>query len=86
MKKVNVAFNNANRMILGAPRFCSAREMFAHTYTSSCMSAHRRMIESFRGRIERAKNGILVAILESDIRFCSPMWRNWDVSLYTRYT
>ena len=85
MKKVNVAFNNANRMILGAPRFCSAREMFAHTYTSSCMSVRRRMIESFRGRIEHAKNGVLVAILESDIRFCSPLWRNWGVSLYTRY-
>ena len=85
MQKVTVAFNNAFRRILGAPRYCSASEMFAHTYTPSCPTVRRKMIYSFRDRLEGAKNCILVSILGSDIRFCSPLWRNWDVSLYKRF-
>ena len=80
-KKATIAF----RMILGAPRYCSASEMFAHTYTPSCPTVRRKMIYSFRDRLEGSKNCILVSILGSDIRCCSPLWRNWDVSLYTRF-
>ena len=58
MQKVTVAFNNALRMILGAPRYCSASEMFAHTYTPSCPTVRRKMIYSFRDRLEGAKNCI----------------------------
>ena len=46
-----------------------------------------KMILGFRNRLECVNNVISVAIniLHADIKCCFPMWRNWDVSLYTRY-
>ena len=43
------------------------------------------MIYGFKGRIDSAKNCVISGVLESSVRFFPPRWRNWDVSLYTRY-
>ena len=49
MRKINVAYNNAFRMIMQLPRYCSASNMFAMCNVPSCQAVMRNLVYRFRG-------------------------------------
>ena len=44
MGKINVAYNNAFRMIMQLPRYCSASNMFAMCNVPSCQAVMRNLV------------------------------------------
>ena len=47
MRKINVAYNNAFRMIMQLPRYCSASNMFAMCNVPSCQAVMRNLVYRF---------------------------------------
>ena len=43
MRKINVAYNNAFRMIMQLPRYCSASNMFARCNVPKLSSSHAEL-------------------------------------------
>ena len=41
MNRLNVAYNDSLRMVLGIPRYCSASDIFAYTKVPSCQCVIR---------------------------------------------
>ena len=67
MRKINVAYNNAFRMIMQLPRYCSASNMFAMCNVPSCQAVVRNLVYRFTIRVDRSENKLLCAIGNSDI-------------------
>lgn len=64
-KSVNalrVQYNNAFRMLLGLPRFCSASGMFAEARTDGFAACRRKKIASLLTRVRGSPNSILGSI------------------------
>ena len=62
MRKINVAYNNAFRMIMRLPRYCSASNMFAMCNVPSCQAVMRNLVYRFTIRVDRSENKLLCAI------------------------
>ena len=54
MRKINVAYNNAFRMIMQLPRYCSASNMFAMCNVPSCQAVMRNLVYRFTIRVDRS--------------------------------
>ena len=80
--RLNVAYNNSLRMILGIPRYCSASEMFAYTNVPSSQCVIRLNIYSFMRRIQCTNNESVHSIVNSDLIFSSFLWLNWRQWLF----
>nr|XP_049697164.1 uncharacterized protein LOC126054697 [Helicoverpa armigera] len=61
---LRVQYNNAFRVLLGLPRFCSASAMFAESTTDSFSAIMRKRTASLLRRIRGSANGILRVIGE----------------------
>ena len=83
IKKLIVAYNNAFRMLMKLPRDCSASGMFANNRVPSGQAILRNLCFKFLGRTERSVNGLVKAIIDSDMRWCSRMRIHWYSMLYT---
>lgn len=59
---LRVQYNNAFRVLLGLPRFCSASAMFAESTTDSFSAIMRKRTASLLRRIRGSANGILRVI------------------------
>ena len=71
MRKINVAYNNAFRMIMQLPRYCSASNMFAMCNVPSCQAVMRNLVYRFTIHVVRSENKLLCAIGNSDMRYQS---------------
>ena len=68
MRKINEAYNNAFRMIMQLPRYCSASHMFAMCNVPRCQAVMRNLVYRFTIRVDRSANKLLLcAIGSSDI-------------------
>ena len=85
MRKINVAYNNAFRMIMQLPRYCSASNMFAMCNVPSCQAVMRNLVYRFTIRVDRSANKLLCAIGSSDIRYHSRIRKHWMSSLYVHF-
>ena len=63
--------NNAFRMIMQLPRYCSASNMFAMCNVPSCQAVMRNLVYRFTIRVDRSENKLLCAIGNSDMRYQS---------------
>ena len=85
MRKINVAYNNAFRMIMQLPRYCSASNMFAMCNVPSCQAVMRNLVYRFTIRVDRSENKLLCAIGNSDMRYQSRIKKHWMSSLYVHF-
>ena len=66
MRKINVAYNNAFRMIMQLHRYCSASNMFAMCNVPSCQAVMRNLVYRFTIRVQTNYYVPLAAVI-SDI-------------------
>ena len=89
MRKINVAYNNAFRMIMQQPRYClytSASDIFAmRIVPSNCQAVTRNLVYGFTIRVDMSANKLLCAIGSSDIRYHSRIRKHWMSSLYVYF-
>lgn len=71
---LRVQYNNAFRMLLGLPRWCSASGMFADARVDGFAAIMRKKIASLLGRVRSSANSILQAIA---CRFDCPILSFW---------
>ena len=62
IRKLNVAHNNAFRMLFMLPRNCSASGMFAVHNVMSCPALVRKLVFGFYKRVEASQNYIVQAM------------------------
>jgi retron-type reverse transcriptase len=71
---LRVQYNNAFRMLLGLPRYCSASEMFAQARTDGFHAIIRKKTASLLRRVRDSPNGILRTVAENNY---SPILRKF---------
>ncbi|XP_049886868.1 uncharacterized protein LOC126381438 [Pectinophora gossypiella] len=71
---LRVQYNNAFRVMLGLPRFCSASGMFAQAHTDGFQAVLRKRVFSLMHRVRASANTILKVI--SDKPDC-PLMMHW---------
>ena len=85
MKKLQVAFNDALRILLRLPRWSSASEMFVTNNVPTFYAVLRNFMYRFMCRLNGSKNVIidsLTDISQSETRYSSCFWKHWSESLY----
>ncbi|KAG7305138.1 hypothetical protein JYU34_010626 [Plutella xylostella] len=70
---LRVQYNNAFRMLLGLPRYCSASGMFAEAHTDGFHAIMRKRVASLMRRVRASTNSLLTTIAE---RVDSPLLRS----------
>nr|XP_026497961.1 uncharacterized protein LOC113402054 [Vanessa tameamea] len=71
---LRVQYNNAFRMLMGLPRYCSASAMFAEAHTDGFASIMRKRCASLLRRVRDSPNTILRALSD---RWDSPILAHW---------
>lgn len=71
---MRVQYNNAFRILLGLPRYCSASAMFADAHTDDFYAIIRKRSASLLRRVRGSTNGVLNVLSE---RWDSPMLWRW---------
>ena len=85
MKKLQVAYNDAFRILLKLPRWTSASEMFVTNNVPTFDALLRNLMYRFMCRLTASKNIIIVSlsdITKSDTRYLSCFWKHWTRCLY----
>jgi hypothetical protein len=82
MNKLRVAYNNCFRRLFKLDLACSASGMFVEHGVSSFGEVLRNMINGFIKRLNSSQNQIILAICNSSIIFCSPLWKYWFRQIY----
>ncbi len=84
MKKLQVAYNDALRIVLKIQR-SSASEMFVSNNVPTFNAVLRNCMYRFMCRLIGSKNMIIVSMADvskSDTRYTSCFWKHWTRSLY----
>ncbi|XP_026741872.1 uncharacterized protein LOC113503928 [Trichoplusia ni] len=76
---LRVQYNNAFRVLMGLPRFCSASSMFAGAIIDGFSAIMRKRCASMLERLRSSTNSILCVLSD---RWDSPLLRRW-VQLHT---
>lgn len=71
---LRVQYNNAFRVLVGLPRYCSASAMFVHAHTDGFYTVLRRRIASLMLRARGSANTILGVLSH---KLDSPLLRHW---------
>ena len=82
IKKLCVAYNNVFRMLHRLPRDCSASAMFVNNNVKNCSAIIRNLVHRFMQRLELSENGIILSVLNSDLRWQSRIRKHWCKVLY----
>ncbi|CAH2218413.1 jg26340 [Pararge aegeria aegeria] len=79
---IRVQYNDAFRILMGLPRYCSASTMFAESGVPNFYCIVRARVASFWERIRNSNNGILRVVCEGMPRPISDYWlsvhRYWN--------
>ncbi len=59
LRKVQIAFNNSFRMLMGYNRRCSASGMFVGADIDNCNTLRRKYVYSFTSRLQSSNNNII---------------------------
>ena len=82
LHKLNVAYNNAFRMMHHLPTYCSAREMFTVNRVHNCAAVIRNLTLIFISRLNLSSNALVCSIIDSDLKFVSRIRLHWMDMLY----
>ena len=85
LQKLTVAYNDCMRLLLKAPRCCSASQMFVDINVPTCPAVLRNLIYRFMCRLTVSRNSIILALSDpakSSARLTSKLWSHWRSSLY----
>ena len=88
LRKITVAYNDVLRMLLGVPRYTSAREAFVVCGLPTLAVTIRRLVYSFKCRLLSTGNVLLHNLVDtstSDTQFTSNIWSHWHKALYVHY-
>ena len=83
--KLNVAYNDALRLLLRVPRWHSASQLFVSLGIPTFKALLRNLMYSFMCRLDESLNSVIVVLtspVKSNTRFKSILWRHWRKSLY----
>ena len=86
IRKFKVCYNNAARMFLGYPKYCSASGMFVQEGVNGFDAAYRKAVWNFLSRLGNSENRIMSTLYDGDIARTSPMRKAWSVALYGYHT
>ena len=79
-KKLQVAYNDCMRILLGRPRCCSASEMFCGVGVVTFHALLRNLTYKFICRLNASKNRLIVVLTQpnfSSTRYGSSIWNHW---------
>ena len=85
MRKLQVAYNDAFRILLKLPRWTSASFMFVNSNVPTFHAVLRNFMFKFMCRLADSKNRIIMTLTVttlSDTRYSSCLWRHWKECLY----
>ena len=82
MAKLNIAYNNAYRMVMNYRRRNSASLMFFNDYVNNLTVKLRKSYYSLYKRIQLSCNSLIVQLYEHNIVFQSPLFTMWYNSLF----
>ena len=80
LRRLTVAYNDGMRLLLRAPRSCSASHMFVSVGVPTCPALLRNLMYKFMCRLVLSDNDVIAAICNprrSSVRFTSRLWRHW---------
>ena len=84
-QRLNVAYNDALRMLLRVPRWHSASQLFVSLGIPTFKALLRNLMYSFMCRLNESVNDIIMKLSDpakSSYRFSSSLWCHWRSSLY----
>lgn len=85
LKKLQVAYNDAFRILLQFPRWTSASTLFVNCSVPTFHALLRNFMHRFMGRLAGSSNGIISTLCDtrqSDTRYFSELWQHWYRCLY----
>jgi retron-type reverse transcriptase len=82
LEKLRVTYNNALRMLLRQPKFCSASGLFVSANISSFREMMRKYVYGFRQRIAESSNCVIRAVSDSFSAYGSRLSGRWVDILY----
>ncbi len=85
LKKLQVAYNDAFRILLKLPRWTSASTLFVNSNVPTFHAVLRNFMYKFMCRLLESKNSLITAltnIKQSDTRYTSGLWEHWNRCLY----
>ncbi|KAL0970009.1 hypothetical protein UPYG_G00235880 [Umbra pygmaea] len=85
MKRIQVAYNDAMRILLKRPRWCSANDIFVSTRVNTLQAVVRNLMYKCICRINASVNGIIMGLSNirlSTVRYQSEIWRHWHICLF----
>ena len=80
--KLHVAYNNVFRLLLNQPKYCSASTMFVEYHVPASKAVIRNIVYKFMRRLDASYNKLVIAIINSDIKWQSRIRRHWIKMLY----
>jgi len=85
LRKLQVAYNDAMRILLKRPRWSSASEMFVAAGVNTLQAVLRNLMYKCICRLNDSDNEILLALSNirfSTTRYQSQLWRHWYSCLF----
>ena len=85
LHRLNVAYNDALRLLMRVPRWHSASQLFVSLGLPTFKALLRNLMYRFMCRLNESTNDILMQLTDpskSSIRYSSILWRHWHKSLF----
>ena len=82
LNRLRVNYNNVLRRLANIPPWSSASEIFVALRMKGFYELRRSCCYSLRSRILATNNSVVQRITNSDARWVSPLWQQWDTLLY----
>ena len=85
LRRLTVAYNDGMRLLLRAPRSCSASQMFVKVGVPTCPALLRNLMYKFMCRVAVSDNDIISVICNprrSSVRYTSRLWCHWRKCLH----
>ncbi len=87
MQRIQVAYNDALRIPLKRPRWCSASELFVSAHFNTLQAGERNLVHKFICRLDASENEIILVLSNirfSTVRYQSQLRRQWHSCLFLR--
>jgi len=80
-----VAYNDAFRLLVGEPRWCSASNLFVNHNIPTFHALIRKYTFSMQNAIYYSNNSLVIALVNTDYFQTSKIFYRWQHLLYTIY-
>ena len=81
-QKVKVAYNDVYRKLFGIPRGESISTIFVKNNVNTFCMLRRKLMYSFKCRLSTSENQLIRTVTESDDFITSPVYAEWQRTLY----